>query len=139
MPFACLNHKFWLNVSPRIALLAGLSPLPQILCFSPPETDECIGENRISGRSLAPSLKCCLLAINFCCMYGLKSCLGPAFCFFFTICIFHLQKSMNVSAIFANLARLSLPAPLLHDPPAKSNECVGENHTSGRPGAFTLF
>ena len=42
-PFARLNHKFWLNVSSRIALLLGLSPLPQILCFSPPETDECIG------------------------------------------------------------------------------------------------
>ena len=41
--FALLDHKFWSNVSSRIALLAGLSPLPQFLRFSPPETDECIG------------------------------------------------------------------------------------------------
>ena len=41
--FALLDHKFWSNVSSNIALLAGLSPLPHFLRFSPPETDECIG------------------------------------------------------------------------------------------------
>ena len=41
--FALLDHKSWPNVSSRIALLAGLSPLPHFLCLSPPETDECIG------------------------------------------------------------------------------------------------
>ena len=46
---------------------------------------------------------------------------------------------MNASAIFALLARLSLSAPLLYDPPAKINECSGSNHTSGRLGAFNLF
>ena len=72
-------------------------------------------------------------------MYGLKSRLGPAFRLFFTICIFHVQKPMNASAIFALLARLSLSAPLLYEPPAKINECFGSNHTSGRLGAFNLF
>ena len=72
-------------------------------------------------------------------MYELKSRLGPAFRLFFTICIFHLQKSMNASAIFALLAHLSLSAPLLYYPPAKINECFGSNHTSGRLGAFNLF
>ena len=52
---------------------------------------------------------------------------------------FSPQKSMNASAIFAKPAHLSLPAPLLHDPPAKINECFGSNHTSGRLGAFNLF
>ena len=41
--FALLDHKFWSNVSSRIALLAGVSPLPQFLRFSPPESNECIG------------------------------------------------------------------------------------------------
>ena len=123
--FALLDHKFWSNVSSRIALWAGLSLLPHFLRFSPPETNECIGYNRTSGRCAAPSLKCGVLAINFCCMYVLKSRLGSAFRLFFTFCMFHLQKSMNVSAIFALLACLLLSPPFLHHPPAKSDECFG--------------
>ena len=42
MCFALLDHKFWSNVLSRIALLAGLSPLPHFQRFSPPGTDECI-------------------------------------------------------------------------------------------------
>ena len=53
-------------------------------------------------------------------MCGLKSCLGSAFRVFFTFCIFRHEKSVNVSAIFALLARLSVSAPLLHYPPAKA-------------------
>ena len=41
--FALLDHKFWSNVSSRIALLAGLSLLPHFQRFSLPETDACIG------------------------------------------------------------------------------------------------
>ena len=46
---------------------------------------------------------------------------------------------MNAWAIFALQAHLSLSAPLLYYPPAKINESLGSNHTSGRLGAFNLF
>ena len=42
-PFALFHHKFWPNVSSRIAPLAGLPPHPQIVCSSPAKFNECFG------------------------------------------------------------------------------------------------